>query len=300
MVEFLLCDMGFSINCFVKKAIFDSMDSMLSLYFLRVLMQKNKFFLVLLSIVFAPSLQCYSGGFNVGVGAWQTVGPVFFGAKFTQKVSGKTVAIVAGMILAGKIAYDVSWHGEYADRVKKCHSALRDCIHLNHVQAVDHAALKDFASKSMKKEIIFLEQSLYNSYGSWLCPWNWTAQQKELFQCVQIVSILTSYADLIALGDLVAGADIVKGMRQLYTPMGMYPCVYGYWQLQRHSAFVRSHGCTDRVQAALLRDMGDYLDKFADLLTEQNEYVQELQTMKTHEQQQQMNNNLAHMSHNRD
>ena len=46
--------------------------------------------------------------------------------------------------------------------------------------------------------------------------------------------------------------------------------------------------------------MGDYLDKFADLLTEQNEYVQELQTMKTHEQQQQMNNNLAHMSHNRD
>jgi len=256
---------------------------------------KNKIALTVLSMTFVSPVQC-GQDFNLTGLFAQSIGPIIVSSKLTQTVSGKVIAAVVGALVVGKIAYDVSWHGEYAERVKKYHKALQSTVDLNEVRTVEYAALKAFATKAMKQEALFLEQSLYNSYGSWVCPWNWTAQQKNLFQQAQVVSVLTLYADLVALGDAATGADVAKTMRQLYVQINLYPCVYGHSQLQRQIAFARSYQCADRAFAGLLCDIADRLDQFANLLIEQNDYVQELQVMKTHQQQQQINNNLTHIA----
>jgi len=256
-------------------------------------MKKNSYFLVLLAMICTPCV--YSVPLNFGAG--QGFGPIYVGAQTEGNVSSYALAVVVGLMVAGKIAYDVSWHSEYVARVQNCYGSLRKCIDRHNVTTVEDAALQALASRSMKCEVVFLEQSLRNSYGSWLCPWNWTAQQKAMYHQIQVVAILTMYADLIALGDKVTGADVVQCTRQLFVPVSLYPCVHCYGELRRHIAFAQSLSCSNALfgntETRLLYGMVPYLEQFASLLMLQNEYVQELQTMKTHELQKEMNNNLA-------
>ncbi len=255
-------------------------------------MKKNSYFLVFLAMFCMPCVQ----GVPISFGAGTAYGPVYVGHQTDSNISSYTLAVVVGLVVAGKIAYDVSWHAEYVARVQNCYGSLKKCIDRHSVTTVEDSALQELASRSMKCEVVFLEQSLRNSYGSWLCPWNWTAQQKAMYHQIQVVAILTLYADLIALGDKVTGADVVQCTRQLFVPVSLYPCVHCYGELRRHISFIQSLSYCDvllsNIETSLLRGMVPYLEQFVSLLAQQNEYVQELQTMKTHELQKEMNNNL--------
>lgn len=246
-------------------------------------MKKNTLFLALLAMLFAPCFDSSVHAVQLKTSKAFNIFGINFRLMNKQHVEDSIVFIAAGLALSGKIAYDVSWHGEYASRVSNCYNQLARCIEINNIKTVDNAALETIASKSLKKEVMFLEQSLYNSYGSWVCPWNWTSGQKLIFNQIQVVGILTMYADLTALSNDVTGADVLRNARQTFAGINMFPCVACHEKIVRHISFVKDKKYTNCPQQELLNQMLEGLELFAELLSEQPEYSQELQTMKTHQ-----------------
>ena len=246
-------------------------------------MKKNKLFLALLAMLFAPCFD--SSVYSARLKTSKAFN--FFGVNFRlinkQEIEDSVVFVVAGLALSGKIAYDVSWHGEYSSRVSNCYNQLTRCIEINNIKTVDNSALAAIASKTLKKEVMFLEQSLYNSYGSWVCPWNWTSEQRLRFNQIQVVSILTTYAELNALADAVTGADVLRNARQTFVHISMFPCVACYQKMIRQIAFIKDKKYTNCPEQELLNQMLEKLELFAELLSELPEYSQELQTMRTHQ-----------------
>ena len=205
-----------------------------------------------------------------------------------EDVSGLVIMGIVTAVLAGKIVYDRSWHGEYARRVNACYDKM--LIHLRNVQAGIQENSKDNPINiSFKQEVVQLEQWLDCSYNSWLKPWNWTAKQKELYKKVRIVSALTLYSDLVALGDAVTGADVVRLLRKLFAPICMYPLVYGYQIMIKQLQFISSlqiNELNDLVGCQCEQRLSD-IENFKNLLMEQDAYNQEVQIARTHQLQEQ-------------
>jgi hypothetical protein len=245
-------------------------------------MKKNKLFLALLAMLFAPCFDSSVYARQLKTSKAFNIFGINFRLMDKQEVEDNVLFIISGLALSGKIAYDISWHGEYASRVSNCYNQLTRCIEINNIKTVDNSALVAIASKTFKKEVMFLEQSLYNSYGSWICPWNWTSGQKLIFNQIQVVSILTTYAELNALADDVTGADVLRNARQIFVHISMFPCVECYQKMVRQIAFIKDKKYTNCPEQELLSQMLEKLELFAELLSEQPEYSQELQTMRTH------------------
>ncbi|MCX5924208.1 MAG: hypothetical protein NTZ68_02195 [Candidatus Dependentiae bacterium] len=250
-------------------------------------MQRKHFLLVALVMCFVRDAQAL----NVGTGVVTDIYGVQVGLTRNDQVEFKVIAAIAGLILATKVAYDVSWHSTYDTRISEHYQGLKKQIYDNNVKNVNDAALLNFSSQGLREDVLYLETSISNSYDSWLCPWNWTPSQKTAHQHIAIVSIFTLYADLLRAGNQLSDQDILQYCRNMFVFTTMYPYVACHSKIQSHLAFIKSFADSqeDEIVCSMLQDMATQLEKFKRRLQGQKEYVDELQIMRTHALQQQAN-----------
>jgi hypothetical protein len=227
---------------------------------------------------------------DVGLGTGFGWGP--FKISFWQKMEIQN-KILIGLVTAAittKVAYDVSWHDTYATTVNGWYGQLKHCIQSNSIKSVDHAALHSCFSLCDRDDIIIMNRWLQDSYGSWFCPWNWTASQKKAQSRVKTVEILTMYSDLLACGDLVTGEKVVTSARNVCSCMSVYPLVDFYQMIECHIAFIKngSLDLNDAQVQVLVQSMLPYLEIFKVTLRQEKDYIEELQTKRTHDLQEQM------------
>ena len=149
---------------------------------------------------------------------------------------------------------------------------------------------KNILNLNFKQDVIRLEQSIGDSYNCWLTPWNWTDEQKNLYDQIRIISVLTLYSDLVELGDDVTGTAVVHSMRKLFFQRSDYPLVYGYQFMVKHRQFISSlkmNEMGDELRYLLKQRFTD-IENFKNLLLAQDAYVQEVQVKKMYEMQKEM------------
>ncbi|HSW75446.1 MAG TPA: hypothetical protein VLG50_00215 [Candidatus Saccharimonadales bacterium] len=245
---------------------------------------KEKYFLFgALVLCFVPEIKAFA----VSCGAaTNIVDNANVGIRKDEMIGGKIVAGVIGLLLATKIGYDISWHSTYENRAAYYYQSLKQYILDNDITSVTDPLLLDFSNQEKSQDIVYLENSISNSYNSWVCFWNWTESEKIAYSNMQAVSILTLYADLMRLGNKLTDKDIVQYCRNMYVSITIYPYVTCCTKMQAHIDFINSLvglGVQKNIKLyALLQQMTVYLQKFKSILMAQKEYVDELQTMKTH------------------
>lgn len=215
-------------------------------------------------------------------------GPFGFVLGKRLNVSQEIILGLVTVAITSKVAYDVSWHETYATTVNDWYATLRHCIHSNSIKSVDHAALHSCFSQCDRDDIMIMHHWLENSYGSWLCPWNWTASQKKALNIVQAIEVLTMYSDLVALGTQVSAEDVVTAGRKIC--LSMYPLIEFYGLIEGHIDFIKNSLSLigDAQVQGLVTSMLPSLNNFKILLRQGKDYTEELQMKRTHDLQQAM------------
>ncbi|MFA5998427.1 MAG: hypothetical protein WC747_00190 [Candidatus Babeliales bacterium] len=247
-------------------------------------MQKKHFLLIAFVMGFMHDIRAV----NFGYGTDFNAGGVQFSIFRNDQIKGEVIAAVVGLILATKVAYDVSWHNVYDAQVCEYYQGLKKHTSDDFINDVTDEKLLNFSTEATREDVLSLEESISNSYNSWLCPWNWTASQKIAYQHIQIVSIFTLYAELLRAGNKLSDQDILQHCRNTFVFTTMYPYVACHSKIQKHLNFIKSFADNEEsaVICSMLRDMAIHLEKFKRMLQSQKEYVDELQIMRTHALQQ--------------
>ncbi len=203
-----------------------------------------------------------------------------------QEFSPTFVLSVTAILLAAKISYDLSWHNTYATRTQNWYEILTRTIERNDITSIEDSKLISPFSAVDHDEILQMHIWVNNAYNNWLTPWNWTGSLKTSFQNLQIIEILTLYADLIAKKDTVTGTEVVKSFRSKYSNSSTYPLIFAYTNMDNHIQFIRklqNHPLQKTLTSAI-----EYLNNFKILLRQENEYQQEIQTKRTNDLQEEM------------
>lgn len=193
---------------------------------------------------------------------------------------------VVVVLLAAKIGYDLSWHNSYTTKTNSWHELLISTIEQNNITTIDHPKLLSLFSAVDHDQILQMHTWVSNSYNCWLKPWNWTASQKQSFEKLQIIEILTLYSDLVAKKDTIMGADLVKAFRCKYTGSSTYPLIFAYEMINNHIQFIcnmHNHTLNQLLLSAI-----EPLKNFKILLRQENEYQEEVFTKETNESREKM------------
>ena len=243
-------------------------------------MQKKYFLLAALVACFVSDAQAPDVSYGVGT----NVAGIQLSFFRNGQIKGEVIAAAVGLIFASKIAYDLSWHNAYEVQTSKYYQDLKKHIHVNDIKHVDDATFLNFSTQATREDVLFLETSISNSYDSWLCPWNWTESQKNAYQHIQVVSILTLYADLLRAGNQLNEQIMAQYCRDTFVFTTMYPYVTCHIKINNHLDFIKSFVSSheDEKLRVMLQDMAIHLERFNRILQGQKEYIDELQIMKTH------------------
>ncbi|MBP6892540.1 hypothetical protein KBB68_03070 [Candidatus Babeliales bacterium] len=214
-----------------------------------------------------------------------------FSLAYDTDLSTKLIICVATVALATKIGYDISWHDRYTTKTNDWYNLLISSIERNNISSLDHAKLISIFSAVDHDEILQMHLWVNNAYSNWLTPWNWTNCLKQSFEKLQIIEILTLYADLIAKKDTVTGFDLVKSFRCKYGSIFVYPLLSAYQIINDHVQFVRNLSC--HLLKNILMSAIEPLNDFKVLLRQENEYQQEVLAKRTNDLQQEMINAIA-------
>lgn len=209
-----------------------------------------------------------------------------FSFIYETDLSTKLVISTAAVLLATKVGYDMSWHDTYRTKTNDWYNLLISSIERNNISSLDHAKLASVFSAVDHDEILQMHLWVNNAYSNWLTPWNWTNCLKQSFQNLQIIEILTLYADLIAKKDTVTGSDLVKSFRSKYSNSSTYPLIFAYTNMDNHIQFIRK--LQNHPLQKILTSAIEYLNNFKILLRQENEYQQEIQTKRTNDLQEEM------------
>lgn len=224
----------------------------------------------------------------VEVGTGVSWGPFSILLRKRLDVSQEIILGLVTTAIVSKVAYDVSWHDTYVTTVNGWYGKLKHCIQSNSVDSVNHVALHNCFSQCDLDDIIIMNRWLQSSYGSWVCPWNWTASQKKALNIVQAIEVLTMYSDLLALGTEVSAEEVVTAARKIC--FSMYPLIEFYGLIEYHIDFIKNSSslvCDLQVQD-LVKSMLPCLNNFKVLLRQGKDYTEELQMKRTHDLQQAM------------
>ena len=220
-----------------------------------------------------------------------------FSLQYDTDLSTKLVLSVAAALLATKIGYDISWHNTYTITTNNWYEVLVSKIKRNNILSINDSKLASIFSAADYDEILQMHIWINNAYGNWLTPWNWTNSLKESFEKLQIIEILTLYADLIAKKDTLTGSDVVKSFRCKYGSLSTYPLLLAYEIIDNHIQFIRTH--SSHSLAYLLMNAVEPLNDFKVLLRQENEYQEEVQAKRTHDLQKEMINAIVASGCNR-
>ncbi len=217
-----------------------------------------------------------------------TIGNKYINLRAEEDLSTTLVLSVVAAAIAIKIGYDLSWQSTYSTKTNHWYKLLTCTIERNHITSIIHPKLNSLFSAIDHDEIVQMQIWVDNAYNNWLTPWNWTNDLKDSFQKLQIIEILTLYADLVAKEDNISGIDVVKSFRNKYGNSSIYPLIFAYNMMNNHVQLIAQLG--HHPFQGLLAKMTDSLNNFKVLLRQENEYQQEVQAKRMAELQQELIN----------
>lgn len=242
-------------------------------------MQKIGIFFSILLMMNTVNIQAKTEGILTTM-----VGP--FKIRSTQDLNEKHVLVVAAMILAAKIGYDVSWQNTYIEKTTNWYQMLDCTIQKNQITSIKDSKLQSLFKSLDHDEILQMHTWINNSYNNWLTPWNWTYSLQKSLQNLQIIEILTIYADLFAKEENITGQDIIKTFRSKFSTISCYPLLFAYEIIEKHIQCIRNiqnHPFADLISKAI-----EPLHNIKVMLREEAEYTAEMQAKRTHDLQQEM------------
>ncbi len=209
-----------------------------------------------------------------------------FSLQYDTDLSTKLVLGAAAVLLATKVGYDMSWHNTYTSQTNDWYNLLISAIERNNVSSLDHSKLASVFSAVDHDEILQMHLWVNNAYSNWLTPWNWTNCLKQNSEKLQIIEILTLYADLIAKQDTITGSDLVKSFRCKYGSLFIYPLLSAHEFIDIHVKFI--HNLGNHHLKRLLMKAIEPLNNFKVLLRQENDYQQEVLAKRTNDLQKEM------------
>ncbi len=209
-----------------------------------------------------------------------------FSFSFSKDISTNLAVGVATVLLATKIGYDMSWHTTYVNASQNWYQALNCTVNQSHIKTIDDPRLISLFSIAEHDEILQMHVWVNKAFNNWLTPWNWTTSLKECFVQLQVVEILTLYADLFLKKDTLTGMEIVKAFRCKYGNNQTYPLLFGYTNIDNHIQLIQT--LYDHPLAPLLRSTIEPLNNIKILLRQENEYQQEVIAKRNNDLQQEL------------
>lgn len=210
----------------------------------------------------------------------------------TEEFSDKVVLGVFAAILMAKIAYDVSWQNTYFNKANDIYSQMLREMNNRGIVTIDQLAALPLFDVVINDEVVIYEAWVRASYGSWLTPWNWSATQKSAYDMMQILAIVVLHGQLLEEGRVLSGTDVIEHVRGKCAAASMYPLVYYGQELDNHIQFIKTE--SKNIQNVTIRHMLQNivsgLGNIKYLLRQEKEYINEFQTLQTHELLKQVRN----------
>lgn len=205
------------------------------------------------------------------------------------ELSDKTVAYALCTIVAAKILYDVSWHNQYSNSVNNWYQTANNFIDDYRIQSVTDQTFKKIQHQIDVDEVLQYHVWIDNSYNNWLCPWNWTETQKTALIKCQAIATLILYADIIADGTL-TDQEIIQKLQSKFITTSIYPLVQSGIMLDNTLQFISSNrfDCCSPKIIKLLKELKPFLISYKNILRSSKDYIQEMQTKKTHDLQKEL------------
>jgi hypothetical protein len=205
--------------------------------------------------------------------------------------TGKTLALVAGAsVVAGTGIY---WavresNAVKMERAEKWLKYYASGLHYELVQIISFEDMQKFAKKPIrfKKEIqIFCDEvdrsyaEMDARYGSWIKPWNWTAEMKytharitELYQTMHLIKMIFKYQPLmISWNDDLDEATIVKNVQTVCQGTSSYPLCACAQMMKDDLAFLRKTHFKISCDITLI----DMLERLLEFILGTQTYIEE-------------------------
>lgn len=141
-----------------------------------------------------------------------------------------------------------------------------------------------------RENIFQLKQLLANRYGSWVKPWDWTAQMKKAYDRMIIVAALYGYLPLVQNQSFLTGQDVLYFARETFVGLTKYPCIMCLYSLEHDILYLKNISETvNESTLSAIKQVIPVLEKAKNLLRAEKELIDEMKIKHTHDLQAQQN-----------